>query len=50
MTGVGKVFELLNRLGGIKTPNQGTQFKRDSGMNAKVKMGENICVSLKRDD
>ena len=50
MAGMAKVFELLNRLSGVKTPNQGNQFERDSGMNAKVKMGENICISLKRSE
>ena len=40
------MFELLNRLNGIITPNQGSQFKRDSGMNAKIKTGENVVVKL----
>jgi|TARA_R110002012_G_C11673802_1_gene613390 hypothetical protein len=46
MSGMGKVFELLNRLNGLKVPNQGSEFTRDSGMNAKVKMGENVVVKL----
>tara|TARA_Y100000590_G_C15165613_1_gene805292 strand:+ start:212 stop:355 length:144 start_codon:yes stop_codon:yes gene_type:complete len=46
MAGMAKVFELLNSINHILTPNQGTRYQRDSGMNAKIKMGENVVVKL----
>jgi|TARA_R110002051_G_scaffold26303_5_gene63349 hypothetical protein len=43
---MGKIFEILNRINHILTPNQGSKYTRDSGMNAKIKTGENVVVKL----
>lgn len=48
MSSMGKVFDLLNRINGLKIPKN-DKFTPDSGMNAKVKVGENICVKLNGD-
>ncbi len=45
MSGMGKVFDLLNRINKLTIPKDSKQTP-DSGMNAKVKVGENIIIKL----
>ena len=42
---MGKVFDLLNKLNGLNIPKSDKNTP-DSGLNAKVKVGENITVIL----
>jgi len=45
MSSMGKVFDLLNRLNGLHIPKS-DKHTPDSGLNAKVKVGENVTVVL----
>jgi hypothetical protein len=45
MTGMGKVFDLLNKINGLKIPKS-DRLSFDSGLNAKVKVGETVIISL----
>lgn len=45
---MGKIFDLLNRINGLKIPRDKDRFSSDSGLNAKVHSKENITVVLKK--
>lgn len=48
MSSMGRVFDLLNRINGVKIPKAKDKFSPDSGLNAKIHNKENITVVLKR--
>lgn len=48
MSSMGKVFDLLNRINKLHIPKSDI-FSPDSGLNAKVKVGESIHVVLSGD-
>jgi len=45
MSSMGKVFDLLNRINRLQIPKS-DKYTPDSGLNAKVKMNENVTVVL----